>query len=55
MVVVGKVPVSAVDVAVSVPLATCTRLGVEPMVAVTVRVNVVVWVAEVPVPVTVTE
>ena len=52
---VGKVPVRVVDDAVSVPLATCTRLGVEPVAEVTVRVKVVAWVADVPVPVTVTE
>ena len=50
----GNEPASAVEDVVSVPLADWTRCGAVPVGAFTVRVKVVVWVAEVPVPVTVT-
>lgn len=51
---VGKEPLNEVAEAVSVPLADWTRLGVVPEGAVTVKVKVAAWTAEVPVPVTVT-
>ena len=51
---VVKVAVSVVAALVSVAPADCTSCGVDGVPEMTVSVIVVVWVAEVPVPVTVT-